>query len=53
MTVVKRLIGRGGQVVEVLVGSDRVEEVDPLEGRGLDAAGVAPGPVSVDLLGLE
>ena len=53
MIVVKRLGDGRGQVVEELVGSDRVEEVDPLEGGELDVTRVAPGPVPVDLLGLE
>jgi hypothetical protein len=51
--VVKLLRGGRGQVVEVLVGTDGVEEVDPLECGDLDGVDVAPGAVAVDLLGLE
>ena len=53
VSVVKLLCDRRGQVLEELVRSDRVEEVDPLEGGDLDMSGVAPGAVPVDLLGLE
>jgi hypothetical protein len=42
--LVKRLGDGRGQVVEVLMGSDRVEEVDPLKGDDLDVVHVAPEP---------
>ena len=53
MSVVQLFDEGWGEVVEVLVGSLGVEEVDPFEGGDFDVVHTPPGSVSVDHLGLE